>query len=208
MEPGMRVPTVGSDTILASLFGVCMGICAAGIANAFLPAYLSSRVVAEATFQTGIIWTGFGGALAYGWLCAEHNQRLKRVLPWFLENKEKWAMGKELAGETGNVTLTIDTRNEFDGFTSRYFGPLPVKVERFSLWATAAIEGNSLAINKWTGKGKEFDRYTEYQPLIKMMLNAGVLVKSGKGNVLTHTGKRTLRQHLKAHPPTPFQGCA
>jgi hypothetical protein len=199
-----RVTTTSNDATLISLFSLYAGVMGAGITSAFLPNHLHYNTVTLITAQVGTITMAAAGFLGYGYLCAESNQRLKRILPFFYKQKKNWAMGQQLAESTGAVTLTIDTRNEYDGFTSRYFGPLPVEVKRFNLWATAAIEGNSLAINKWTGGGKEFDRYTEYQPLLEMMLNAGVLVKSGKGNVLTHTGKRTLRQHLKAYPPPPF----
>jgi hypothetical protein len=188
-------PNIIDDLILTGALTIPIGSCFGILANLFQPDYTLQLIGLGASATTAIAW---------GWLCAEHNQRLKRVLPWFMTQKANWVMGKELAAQTDEVTLTIDSRNEYDGFTSRYFGPLPVKVERFNLWAMAAVNGQSIAINKWTGGGKEFDRYTEYQPLLEMMLNAGVLVKSGKGNILTHTGKRTLRQHLKAYPPTPF----
>jgi hypothetical protein len=213
MCEGGRIPTAKSDALLASIFSLCVGVTASSIVSSFLPASLSDDVFSTAVAQTALIWTGIGGIISYGWLCAEHNQRLKRVLPSFIEQKNNWAAAKDEA-IGGNVSLSQDHRyrdgNTESGRTIQYFGALPVDVERFSEWTTAVlgndtVPAESLAIANWTGSGKLFSR-KEYEELLGLLRKSGTVTNQpGRGNILTGGGRRALRQHLKAHSPAPVE---
>ena len=115
-----------------------------------------------------VVIGGMGGvALGWGWLLAEHNQRLKRVLPWFLEQRQNWQSAAQ-ANDAPGVTLTVDHRyrdtHSEPGRSIQYFGTLPVDVERFNEYARCAVRGDSLAISQWTGSGRLFSR-NEYDGL-------------------------------------------
>lgn len=211
-----RVSTATSDALFIGFFSLCLGALAGGICNSLLTGHLPNNAVIEATAQTAIVWASGGGVIGYGWLCAEHNQRLKSVLPKFIEQKKAWASARD---ETisGNVSLTMDHRyrdgNTEAGRTIQYFGELPVDVERFNQWAEAVlgtrVPAQTLAHAAWSplAKGKLFSR-TEYEPLLAHMVNCGTVVNQpGKGHILTGGGRRALHQHLKAHPPTGWE-CA
>jgi hypothetical protein len=210
MIEDQKFTSLSNDAILAGLFGISTGVVAAGITRILLPANIPNSVIAEATEQAILIWGGLGSLFAYGWLCAEYETRLKRILPWFMENKEKWAAAKD---ETisGNVELTIDHRyrdgNTESGRTINRFGVLPVDVERFNEWAQGAIIGKSLAVGHWTPKTRLFTR-PEYDQLLIKMKAGGLIVDLGsnKGNTLTGGGRRALSRHLVdcgITPPSP-----
>jgi hypothetical protein len=167
-----------------------------------LCAFFVSVFEPDYTIYAGVIGSLGSVTYAWWWLIDERYQRLRRMPKMILE---QWHKGMDLIPEANNeVTLTIDTRNEYDGYTSKYFGKLPVEVDRFNKWARAALDGQSIAIDVWTGGGCEFNRKTEYEPLLALMRAANVVKKlPGKGNTLTGPGRRALHQHLKVHPPTP-----
>jgi hypothetical protein len=202
IESGHLV-TVTDDLILTAALAVPVGACFGFVASSLQPDY---------TLQSIGLGASVGVSLAWGWLCAEHNQRLKRVLPWFLEQKEKWTYAKD---ETisGNVQLSVDHRyrdgHTETGRTIQYFGVLPVDVERFNEWAAAVLgtdklPAQSLAIAHWTGSDGLFSR-KEYEAVLDLLRRAEAVVNQpGKGNMLTGGGRRALRQHLKAQsPPLP-----
>lgn len=154
-----------------------------------------------------VVIGGMGGiALGWGWLLAEHNQRLKRVLPWFIEQRQHWQSATQSPPGDG-VTLTVDHRYRDSyseaGRSVNYFGTLPVDVERFNDYARAAVRGDSLAIAQWVGSGKPFSR-NEYDALLALLRRADCVVNvPGKGNRLTSAGGRAFKNHLRQHPPTP-----
>ena len=199
-----RFDAVTDDLILTAALAVPVGACFGFMASIVAPDY---------ALQSIGLGASVGVSLAWGWLCAEHNQRLKRVLPWFIEQKEGWvSVRDDTIG--GNVSLSIDHRyrdgSTETGRTIQYFGVLPVEVERFSQWAAAVLgtdrlPGQSLAIAHWTGSDGLFSR-KEYEEVLALLRKGeAVINQPGKGNVLTGGGRRALRQHLKAHPPTPPQ---
>jgi len=192
-----RFTTIQDDLILTGALGAAVGSVCGFCASLFAPEY---------TLE--IIGTGCsaGVTLAWGWLCAETNQRLKRVVPWFVEQKGAWQ--RKYPQVSDAVELTVDHRfrdgNTEAGRTIQYFGVLPVDVDRFNEYARAVLgtdnlPGESLAIAKWTGKGKLFSR-DEYEALLNLLQGPDLVVKKpGKGNMLTGGGRRALRQHLKQY---------
>ncbi len=191
-----RFITVTDDLILIGAFSLPVGALFGFVASLAAPDYAIELIGLGASA---------GVALAWGWLCAEHNQRLKRVLPWFIEQQEQWA-ANEWETNVGNVSLTVDHRSE-TGRTIQYFGTLPVDVDRFGQWAEAVlgtqVPARTLAIANWTGSSGLFSR-KEYVALLALLRQSeAVINQPGKGNALTCGGRRALRQHLKAHPPTP-----
>lgn len=197
-----RLTTVTDDLILAAALSLPAGA-AAGL--------LSSIVAPDYAIELIGLGASGGTILAWGWLCAEHNQRLKKVLPWFMESRRAWASARD---ETigGNVELTV-VHPDSDGQTEKrrttqYFGVLPVDVERFSQWAAAIlgtqVPAQTLAIANWTGRGKLFSR-KEYDSLLALLRKAQAVILrgGGEGHILTGGGRRALYQHLKAHLPTP-----
>ncbi len=149
-----------------------------------------------------------GLVVAYGWLCAEHNQRLKSVLPRFLEQRHKWQTAGNLPRD-GEITMTVVHRyrdgHTETGRTFNFLGVLPVDARRFTEYVEKALRGDSLAIINWTGDGKLFSR-KEYDELLKMLREANVVVNlpGKKGNTLTTPGKHALKRVLEHHhPPTP-----
>lgn len=196
--------SIWSDLILSGALGVAFGACGGYAAQLVAPGF-AIEIVSGGALS--------GWALAWGWLCAEHNQRLKRIAPWFAEQQAGWAAAKD---ETigGNVSLTMDHRHR-DGSTEagrtiQYFGILPVDIDRFNQWAVAVlgsdtVPGLSLAIANWTGSGKLFSR-KEYEAILGQLRKAqAVVLRGGGGNILTGGGRRALHRHLKAHPPTPAE---
>jgi hypothetical protein len=200
MTDAGRLTTITDDLILTGAFSLPVGAAIGCVAGIAAPDYAIELI--------GLGASG-GTALAWGWLCAEHNQRLKRVLPWFMEQKEAWASARDEA-IGGNVSLTMDHRyrdgDTEAGRTIQYFGKLPVDVERFNQWAEAVlgtrVPAQTLAIANWTGSGKLFSR-KEYDTLLAILRKCEAVVLGGGGHILTGGGRRALRQHLKAHPPTP-----
>jgi hypothetical protein len=201
-----RLSTVVDDLLLSAAFSLPVGAGVGILASMAAPDYAG-----------GLIGLGAcaGTALAWGWLCAEHNQRFKRVLPWFMEQKQAWGAARDEA-ITGNVELTMDHRYRDGrteaGRTIQYFGELPVDVERFSQWAEAVlgtrVPAQTLAIANWTGSKGLFSR-KEYEAILTLLRQAeAVINQPGKGNQLTGGGRRALHQHLKAHPPCPSWECA
>jgi hypothetical protein len=180
--------TGGLSLLAGGLCAFCVGV--------FEPNY---------TIYAGIIGSLGSVTYAWWWLIDERYQRLRRMPKVVLD---QWRKGMDLIPKTDNeVTLTIDTRNEYDGYTSKYFGRLPVEIDRFNKWARAALNGQSIAIDVWSRAGCEFNRKAEYEPLLSLMRAANVVKKlPGRGNILTGPGRRALHQHLKAHPPTPAEG--
>lgn len=203
-ETGMvdagKFVTVTDDLILVGALGVATGGVAGFVAGLVAPEYSLPLI--------GLGASG-GTALAWGWLCAEHNQRLKWILPWFIEQKNNWSLAGH-APLDGDITLTVDHRyrdsNTEAGRTFNFLGVLPVDGERFTEYVEAALRGDSLAIAGWTGKDKLFSR-NEYDALLKMLQAANVVANlSGKGNRLTTPGKHALKRVLEhRHPPTPPQ---
>lgn len=201
MVEDTRFLTVTDDLILSAALAIPVGAACGVAASIIAPDYAVEIIGLGASIAP---------ALAWGWLCAEHNQRLKRVLPWFMEQRHKWEQKRAAADE--GPQLVIDHRYRDGqteaGRTIQYFGALPVEVERFSKYAAAILgdddlPGESLAIANWTGKGKLFSRQ-EYEALLDLLRKGGAVINQpGKGNILTGGGRRALRQHLKAHPPTP-----
>lgn len=199
MSNDARLTTVTDDLTLSAAVSLPVGAGFGLLASIFAPDYAVELI--------GLGASG-GTALAWGWLCAEHNQRLKSVVPWFMEQRRTWASARD---ETisGNVELKVitDTGQTKTGRTIQYFGTLPVDTERFSEWAAAVlgtqVPAQSLAIANWTGKGKLFSR-KEYEGLLALLRKSqAVVLRASEGNILTGGGRRALRQHLKAHPPTP-----
>ncbi len=194
----VRFSNIRDDLIGAAILGVLAGGTCGLIAATFFPGYEGQVVIIGASIATTYAW---------GLLQAETNQRLKATLPWFVRQRSNWQAGVAQA-DPGTVTLTVDHRYE-SGRTIQYFGELPVDVDRFNSWAeailgTGNLPGETLAIDNWTplAKRKLFSR-TEYQPLLAHMVKCGAANKlPGKGHILTGGGRRALRQHLKAHPPT------
>lgn len=187
-------PAVTDDLILTGALAVPVGAACGFVASLLQPDYAIQFIGLGASTAT---------ALAWGWLCAEHNQRLKRVLPWFMEQKEGWAAARDET-ITGNVELSVDHRyrdgNTEAGRTTQRFGLLPVDVDKFNEWAQGALVGKSLSVPNWTPKAKMFTR-PEYDQLLEKMRAGGIIINLGsnKGNTLTGGGKRALRQHLAAH---------
>jgi hypothetical protein len=204
----IHLSTLQSDVVLAMLVGV-----AGGGAGGFLARMVAPDYALEAIGLGACIGLG----LACGWLIDETNQRLKRIPPWFLEQRAALQAGAAQV-EPGAAHLTMDHRYR-DGHTEagrtvQRFGVLPVDVDRFGQWAAAVLgpETNwdkanvatSLAIANWTGSGKLFSR-KEYEALLALLKQSGAVTPlPGKGNVLTGGGRRALRQHLKDHPPAPL----
>lgn len=196
-----QLSTVIDDLLLSAAVSLPVG---AGVG------ILASMAVSDYAGELIGLGACAGTALAWGWLCAEHNQRFKRVLPWFMEQKEAWGAVRD-ESITGNVELTMDHRYR-DGHTEagrtiQYFGELPVDVERFSQWAEAVlgtrVPAQTLAIANWTGSKGLFSR-KEYDSLLALLRKSGaVVLRGGGGHILTGGGRRALHQHLKAHPPAP-----
>jgi hypothetical protein len=194
--------TIWNDLVLSGALGVAFGAC-----GGYVAALLAPDFAIEIVSGSSLI----GWTVAWGWLCAEHNQRLKRIPHWLIEQRANWA---SIEDETisSNVELTMDHRHR-DGSTEigrtiQYFGTLPVDVPRFNEWAIAVlgtdtIPGQSLAIANWTGSKGLFSR-KEYDSLLAVLRKSqAVVLRGGGGHILTGGGQRALRQHLKAHPPTP-----
>lgn len=202
----VRFSGIRDDLIGAAILGVLGGGTCGLIIAPLFPGYEGQAVIIGAAIATTYAW---------GCLQAETNQRLKRVLPSFLERRAAWQAGKAEANQ--DVHLTVDHRyrdgNTEAGRTIEYFGSLPVDVERFNRWAVAVLGGNgvpgeTLAHTAWVGlkRGKLFSR-TEYEPLLAHLAAGGTVINlPGKGHVLTGGGRRALRQHLKTHPPTALKG--
>lgn len=194
-----RLSTVMDDLILTGALG-----CAAGAVGGFLAALAAPDYAIEISGLSSSI----GLSVAWGWLCAEHNQRLKRVLPWFLENRDKWRHPEP--GNNGEIQLTVDHRYRDSyseaGRSIAILGVLPVDVARFREWAQAAIRGDSLAIKQWTGAQRLFSR-DEYDKLLAKLREANIVANlPGRGNLLTVPGKHALRRIVTATPsPTPPQ---
>lgn len=198
--------SVTDDLILTAAFGVIVGGTCGILAGLALPDY---------TIEAVGLGASVGVTIAWGWLLAETNQRLKATLPFFIRQRRNWQAGAQ-AG-TQSVELTVDHRyrdgHTESGRTIQYFGKLPVDVERFNEWATAVLgsgtmPAETLAQAAWVGlkKGKLFSR-TEYEPLLAHLVAGGTVVNlPGKGHVLTIGGRRALRQHLKPRPPIPLGG--
>lgn len=192
-----RFVTVGDDLILAGAFGCAVGA---------LAGWAAATVAPEYAIQAVGVGASAGVTLAWGWLCAERNQRLKRVLPWFLEQRENWKRPE--LGDNGEVQLTVDHihRDSYSegGRSIALLGVLPVSVDSFAKWAEGAIRGDSLAIKQWTGAKKPFSRQ-DYDNLLSKMREAGIVAKlPGKGHVLTNPGRHALKAVLREHPPTPL----
>lgn len=201
MIEAARFATVTDDLILTGALSLPVGALFGFVASLAAPDYVIEAVGLGASA---------GVTLAWGWLCAEHNQRLKRILPWFIEHQPQWASAKD---ETigGNVELTVDHRyrdgNTEAGRTVNRFGALPVDVDRFNEWVQGALVGQSLAVPNWTPKAKLFTR-PEYDSLLTKMKAGKIIVNLGsnKGNTLTGGGRRALSRHLadcKITPPSP-----
>lgn len=203
LEDAGKFVTVTDDLILSGALGVATGGVAGFVAGLVGPEYSLPLI--------GLGASG-GTALAWSWLCAEHNQRLKRVLPWFMEQRDNWSLAGHVPLD-GDITLTVDHRYR-DGHTEagrtfNFLGVLPVDGKRFTEYAEAALRGDSLAIKNWTGNGKLFSR-NEYDDLLKLLQKAKVVANlPGKGNRLTTPGKHALKHVLEHHhPPTPPRECA
>jgi len=194
-----RFSTVADDLVLSGAFGGALGAVAGGAVAVFAPEY--------ALHGAGVGMSA-GVALAWGWLCAEHNQRLKRVLPWFVEQRQNWKRPE--LGDDGEIRLTVDHlhRDSYSeqGRSIALLGTLPVDVERFRAWAQGAIRGDSLAIKHWTGAERPFSR-DEYDRLLLKMRAANIVTNlPGKGNTLTNPGKHALKRILAETPsPTPAE---
>lgn len=216
----VRFSTIGGDLLITCAIGIVgggtLGLIWAAIIGPYYPFHVRQTVEVQAV----LIGCGLGVSVCWSWLHAETNQRLKRVLPWFIKQRAAWAAGKEEATSQSGVALTIDHRYR-DGLTEagrtiQYFGTLPVDVDRFNRWAAAVLGSDTmpaepLAYMSWVGlkKGKLFSR-TEYEPLLAHLVEGGTVVNlPGKGHVLTGGGRWALRQHLKATtPPTALEAHA
>ena len=216
----VRFSTIGSDLLITCAIGIAGGGTLALIWAAIIGPYYPFHARQAAEVQAVLIGAGIGVTLAWGWLCAETNQRLKRVLPWFIEQRAAWDVGKAEASPEG-VVLTVDHRHRDGrtqaGRTIQYLGVLPVDVERFNQWARAVLGSDKmppkpLAQKFWVGlkKGNLFSR-TEYEPLPAHLVSGGTVMNlpGNKGHVLTEPGRRAIKQHLKAAtPPAAPEGHA
>lgn len=187
-----RFTTITDDLLLIGAMGLASGSLVAATLTPLAPDHF---------LQIVAIGASAGLTLAWGWLCAEHNQRLKCVLPWFAAHRDTWAAARSAPTDQG-VTLTVDHRyrdgHTETGRTTQFFGVLPVDVERFNEYARAVLRGDSLAIKHWTGKGNLFSR-SEYDRLLAQLQHAETVVNvPGKGNQLTGGGKRAIYRHLKS----------
>jgi hypothetical protein len=185
--------TVTDDLVLSGAVGIAFGALCGACASLVAPDY---------AIQIVSVGASGGAVIAWGWLCAEYNTRLKRIAPWFAEQQADWKNAyAQASGETGTVNLTVDHRYR-DGTTEmgrtiKYFGTLPVDLDRFNEYARAALRGDSLGIAHWTGSGALFSR-SEYDRLLDLLRRAGTVINvPGKGNMITGGGKRALANHLR-----------
>ena len=98
------------------------------------------------------------------------------------------------------VTLDIKHWNSKDHLRSLEFLIIPDSLEISSLliWAKAAVRGESLAVNNWTGFRRPFTR-SQYEQWMDQLIRQGLVQDLGgnKGRVLTRSGGHIFMELIK-----------
>ncbi len=129
-----------------------------------------------------------------------------RRLLWAIETRQDFEIQPEPEPErperptAPRLILEVKHDGARRGFD---FLQLPVTPETFQLWARAVLNGESLAINQWVGRGKQFSR-GEYETLLAELERAGIVrlidVNNPQaGRELTRPGKAALRAAVHVH---------
>lgn len=84
-----------------------------------------------------------------------------------------------------------------------FWHDLPAGPDMFTVWAKAALAGQSIAVNAWTGSEGLFSR-SEYESLLTFLTSAEVLrwsnpKSTSQGRELTKGGRAALRQYLESN---------
>lgn len=143
-------------------------------------------------------------ALTWSQLLADSRDLLRKVETW--SNRDNRDLDGD--GEIGEPkdtparTVRLEVEQRGDGNQrSSFFHDLPTEPALFTTWASAAVNGQSLALSHWTGNGRPFAR-SDYEALLDFMQRAGVVTwinpdAPAQGRQITKPGKAALQAWLE-----------
>lgn len=186
---------------------------AADVAVPGLQALISGLIAGALTLAGGLAFDyplEYAGAvalavLAIAWalLLADH-----RRLLWAVENLTRrdldgdGATGEPAAAEPARLILEVKHTGTGDkrGLDFHHLG---IDAHAFLLWARAALEGQTLAVGAWVGRGRPFSR-GQYDALMGELERAGIIRLTDpknpqSGRELTAPGRAALRACVREY---------
>ena len=194
VENGVKVPVF--QTFVTAIIVVLFYWCGLYV----LSYYVSINIP---VFASGLFV--FSGTLLVAWI--KTTQAYTDILH-IAETITNFDLNKD--GDVGEpkpqppVKLIIDQRTNQS--YQRKEGVMPCSRELFDRWVLAAANGQELTYDRWVYGGGPFTQ-DEYRKLIRVMKDAGVVAKTGRGITsgieLTEDGKTVLENYItNNHSPT------
>ena len=138
-------------------------------------------------------------ALAWVWLLVDH-----RRLLWAVENLTHADVNRDGAiGQLEPARLVLEVKHsggERSGFDFLHLG---IDQADFLTWARAVLDGRSLAVGQWVGRGRLFTR-GQYDALMSELERAGIVRAADvrnpqSGRELSPAGRAALRACVREH---------
>lgn len=184
-EPA-RPASIAADVGVPALQALISALIVAGLV------YAGARAgfwPSETCFFAGLL------ALAVIWalLLLDH-----RRLLWAIETLSNRDLNHDRCiGEPERLLLEVKhTGGErAGGFDFLHLGIAP---GTFETWSRAALAGQTLAVNRWVGRGAPFTRQ-QYEQLMSELERAGIVRLAQSGRELTSAGRAALRACVHVH---------
>ena len=190
-EPA-RAASVASDVAVPALQSLISGVVAGAVTLALCVAFGWQMRIAGAVALAVL-------ALAWVWLLVDH-----RRLLWAVENLTHADVNRDGAiGQLEPARLVLEVKHsggERSGFDFLHLG---IDQADFLTWARAVLDGRSLAVGQWVGRGRLFTR-GQYDALMSELERAGIVRAADarnpqSGRELSPAGRAALRACVREH---------
>ena len=190
-EPA-RAASVASDVAVPALQSLISGAVAGAVTLALCVAFGWQMRIAGAVALAVL-------ALAWVWLLVDH-----RRLLWAVENLTHADVNRDGAiGQPEPARLVLEVKHsggERSGFDFLHLG---IDQADFLTWARAVLDGRSLAVGQWVGRGRLFTR-GQYDALMSELERAGIVRAADarnpqSGRELSPAGRAALRACVREH---------
>jgi len=199
-EPA-RAASVGSDVAVPALQALISGVVAGAVVLALCVAFGWALRIAGAVALA---------VLAITWLLLLVDHR--RLL-WAVENLTRADLNRDGAiGQQEPARLVLEVKQSGADRRGLDFLHLAIDQATFLQWAAAALDGRSLAVSSWVGRGRLFSR-SQYDGMIAELERAGIVRpvdarNAQSGRELSPAGRAALRACVHGHATVAQSGNA
>jgi hypothetical protein len=137
------------------------------------------------------------GTVTWAVLMVDHRRLLRHVEEWTrLDIDRDGTIGQP---SRDSIELSVQIHEQGRG-PRHLFEDVDVSEAAFRTWARSVVNGRSLSVSSWTGKGKPFSR-GDYEALLDVLTEARVVEwvnpkATSQGRQLTRMGKAALTEWL------------